>query len=168
MRAGISSRGELTYAKVHGKNTKYIAYLDMNNLYGKAMMMNLPTYGYQLLKMGEDEVHKLLNTYDFNNSTVGYILEVDIDPQDNKSWFNGYQLFPEKIDGKLEATLHPKKNYLVHIAYLQLGVRLGYKLKKVHKVIKFTQDTILKHYTASNTRRGKKPIISSTRTSTSF
>jgi hypothetical protein len=41
MRGGISSRGELTYAKVYGKN-EYIAYLDMNNLYGKAMMMNLP------------------------------------------------------------------------------------------------------------------------------
>jgi hypothetical protein len=57
-----------------------MAYLDMNNLYGKAMMMNLPIGGYQLIKMGEDEVHKLLETYDFNNSTTGFILEVDIDP----------------------------------------------------------------------------------------
>jgi hypothetical protein len=132
MRGGISSRGELTYANVYGKND-YIAYLDKNNLYGKAMMMNLPIGGYQLIKMGEDEVHKLLETYDFNNSTIGFILEVDIDPPDNKAWFNGYPLFPEKIDGKLEATLHPKKNYLVHIAYLQLGVKLeGSQCNKVY------------------------------------
>jgi hypothetical protein len=103
--------------------------------------------------MEEDEVNKLLNIYDFNNSTIGYILEVDTDPPDNKAWFNGYPLFSEKIDGKLEATLHPKKNYLVHIAYLQLGVKLGYKLKKVYNVIKFTQDTIMKHYIVSNTEK---------------
>jgi hypothetical protein len=155
MRGGISSRGELTYANVYDKN-EYIAYLDMNNLYGKAMMMNLPIGGYQLIKMEEREVHKLLKFYDFNNSALGYILEVDIDPPDNKSWFNGYPLFPEKIDGKLEATLYPKKNYLVHIAYLQLGVRLGYKLKKVHTVIRFTQDAILKHYIVSNTEKRKQ------------
>jgi hypothetical protein len=162
MRGGISSRGELLYANVYASQTsrakkkEYIAYLDMNNLYGKAMMMNLPTGNYQLVKMKEEEVHKLLNTYDFNNSTIGYILEVDIDPPENKEWFNGYPLFPEKIDGKLEATLYPKKNYLVHIAYLQLGIRLGYKLKNVHNVIKFTQDCILKHYIASNTEKRKQ------------
>jgi hypothetical protein len=80
----------------------------MNNLYGKAMMMNLPIGNYQLLKMEEAEVHKLFETYDFNNSTIGFILDVDIDPPDNKELFNGYSLFPEKIDGKLEATLYPK------------------------------------------------------------
>jgi hypothetical protein len=81
---------------------------------------------------------------------------VDIDPPENKEWFNGYPLFPEKIDGKLEATLYLKKNYLVQIAYLQLGVRLGYKLVKVHNVIRFTQDCILKHYIASNTEKRKQ------------
>jgi hypothetical protein len=39
---------------------------------------------------------------------------------------------------------------------LQLGVKLGYKLKKVHSVIKFTQDTILRHYIASNTEKRKQ------------
>jgi hypothetical protein len=155
MRGGISCRGELIYANVYDKN-EYIAYLDMNNLYGKAMMMNLPTGDYQIVNMRDDEVHKLLKIYDFHNSSVGYILEVDIDPPENKQWFNGYPLFPEKIDGKLEATLYPKKNYLVHIAYLQLGVRLGYKLVKVHKVIRFTQDAILKHYIVSNTEKRKQ------------
>jgi hypothetical protein len=53
MRGGISSRGELTYAKVYGKKNEYIAYLDMNNLYGKAMMMNLPISDYQLIKIEE-------------------------------------------------------------------------------------------------------------------
>jgi hypothetical protein len=156
MRGGISSRGELTYANVYGRKTEHIVYLDMNNLYGKAMMMNLQVGDYKLLKMQEDEVIKLLETYDFDNSTVGFILDVDIDPPDNKEWFNGYPLFPEKIDDKLEATLYPKEHYLVHIAHLQLGVRLGYKLKKVHSVISFTQEAVMKHYIASNTESRKR------------
>jgi hypothetical protein len=57
MRGGISSRGELTYVNVYGKKNEYIAYLDMNKFYGKAMMMNRSIGEYQLIKMGEAEVH---------------------------------------------------------------------------------------------------------------
>jgi hypothetical protein len=159
MRGGICSRGELTFANVYGKKNEYIAYLDMNNLYGKAMMMKLPVGEYQLIlpKCTDPNrfTEKILN-YNFENSTYGYLLEADIDPPDNKEWFNGYPLFPEKVDGKLECTLFPKRNYLVHIAYLQLGLRLGYKLVKVHRLIKFRHEKVLEQYIKANTEYRKK------------
>jgi hypothetical protein len=136
MRGGICSRGELTFANVYGKKNEYIAYLDMNNLYGKAMMMNLPVGEYKLIIPNISNYQKFIDSvlkYNFENSRYGYLLEVDIDPPENKDLFNGYPLFPEKVDGKLECTLFPKRNYLVHIAYLQLGMKLGYKLVKVIK-----------------------------------
>jgi hypothetical protein len=50
------------------------------------------------------------------------------------------------IDGKLKATLYDKKNYRVHIAYLILGLLLGYKVTKVHLAIRFRQEPIMCNY----------------------
>jgi hypothetical protein len=118
MRGGICSRGELTYMNVYNKPGEHIVYLDMNNLYGKAMILNLPVSDYELDENeyeGQGILNEILN-YDFMNEKTGYILECDIDPPDNKELFNGYPLFPEKIDLKLEVTLLPKRHYFVHIA----------------------------------------------------
>jgi hypothetical protein len=161
MRDGICSRGELTFVNVYGKKNEYIAYLDTNNLYGKAMMMNLPVGEYKLTIVNKEiKDHstylKHILEYDFENKNYGYLLEVDIDPPNNKELFNGYPLFPEKVDGKLECTLFPKRNYLVHIAHLQLGLKLGYKLNKVHRTIKFKQEKVLEKYIQANTEYRKK------------
>jgi hypothetical protein len=48
MRGGICSRSKLTYMNVYNKPGEHIVYLDMNNLYGKAMMLSLPVAGYEL------------------------------------------------------------------------------------------------------------------------
>jgi hypothetical protein len=75
------------------------------------MMLSLPVAGYELDEKeyeSKDILDWILH-YDFTKDRVGYILECDIDPPDNKEFFNGYLLFHEKIDSKLEATLLPKK-----------------------------------------------------------
>jgi hypothetical protein len=117
----------------------------------------LPVSDYELDENeyeGKDILNEILN-YDFMNEKTGYILECDIDPPDNKELFNGYPLFPEKIDAKLETTLLPKRHYLVHIAYLQLGLKLGYKLLKVYRIISFTQKPIMRDYIEYN-NNGRK------------
>jgi hypothetical protein len=73
-----------------------------------------------------------------------------------------YPLFPEKIDGKLKATLYPKVRYKAHIANLRLGMELGYKITKIHRGIKFHQERFMAPYInkLAESRRKNKNIPS--------
>ena len=53
--------------------TRYLQYLDVNNLYGWAMSQPLPTGGFCWVDIKPDEINKLANL-----SEKGYLLEVDI------------------------------------------------------------------------------------------
>ena len=52
---------------------------------------------------------------------------------------------------KVLQTLHDKSNYTIHYKLLQLFVRLGLKVKKVHRVLKFEQEAWLEPYITLNT-----------------
>ena len=70
------------------KPTKYINYLDANNLYGWAMSKPLPTHGFKWMDMGEIE----------NLRNYSCILEVDLEyPRSLHDWHNDYPLAPEQI-----------------------------------------------------------------------
>ena len=76
------------------KPSKYISYLDMNNLYGWAMSLYLPYGGFKWLKN--------VDSFDLNsiseNSLTGYILEVDLEYPDELHYrHNDYPLAPEKL-----------------------------------------------------------------------
>ena len=53
--------------------TRYLQYLDANNLYGWAMSQHLPTGGFQWADAHPDEIGELAN-----HSDHGYLLEVDV------------------------------------------------------------------------------------------
>ena len=53
--------------------TRYLKYLDTNNLYGWAMSQPLPTRGFQWADIHPDEIGELAN-----HSDCGYLLEVDV------------------------------------------------------------------------------------------
>ena len=55
------------------KPTRYLQYLDANNLYGLAMSQPLPTRGFHWVDVHPDEIEELVNRND-----KGYLLEVDI------------------------------------------------------------------------------------------
>lgn len=42
----------------------------------------------------------------------------------------------------------PKKNYVLNLPYLQLAVRLGAKLDKIHSVLEFRQEQFLQPFMA--------------------
>ena len=76
------------------KPSIYIWCLDMNNLYGWAMSGYLPYGGFKWLKS--------LNNFDVNsiseNSSIGYILEVDLKYSDELHYIhNDYPLAPKKL-----------------------------------------------------------------------
>ena len=126
--------------------SKYIQYLDANNLYGWAMSMPLPTHNFKWM---EESVLK-------NWKDHSCILEVDLEyPRSLHDLHNDYPLAPEhikvhKID-KLIPNLGNKKNYVIHYENLKQYLSLGLKLVKIHRGIKFKESSWLEKYITLNT-----------------
>ena len=166
------------YMKTYDKKapTKYIMYLDANNLYGWAMSQYLPTGGFRW--MTKKQIDKLKLTKYAKDSNKGLILEVDLEyPKELHDLHNDYPLAPEKtkvhkdmlsdycqkiadkfkvpagLVHKLIPTLSNKEKYVLHYRNLQLYTELGLKLTKVHRVLEFNQSAWLKQYIDFNTEK---------------
>ena len=168
------------YMKDYNKNkpSKYIMYLDANNLYGWAMSQYLPTGGFKWMK--QEHIDKLdLGKYK-EDSKKGLILEVDLEyPKELHDLHNDYPLGPEKVKvtedmlsdyckkiaekygisvglvSKLIPTLGNKEKYVLHYRNLKLYMNLGLKVTKVHRVLKYDQSPWLKQYIDFNTEKRK-------------
>ena len=125
--------------------SKYLAYLDANNLYGWAMMKPLPVGDFKW--MNEKE---LGHWEDFP-----CILEVDLEyPRGLHDLHNDYPLAPERLKinvEKLIPNLWDKKKYIVHHENLKLYLELGLKVKKIHRGIKFREEPWMRSYIELNT-----------------
>ena len=126
----------------------------------------------------EKEINKInLHSYK-DDSNKGIILEVDLEyPDELHDLHNDFPLCPEKMKinpkilsnycsklrkkysissrqvQKLTTNLYNKNNYVLHYKNLQLYLDLGMKLKKVHRVLEFTQAPFLKEYIDFNTKK---------------
>ena len=146
------------YMKCFNKNkpSKYLMYLDVNNLYGCAMSEKLPTCGFEWLT--DKEINNL-----YNNQIVQVwektpcILEVDLEyPEKLHDLHNDYPLCPERVKcdngvEKLIPNLRNKTKYVIHYKNLMQCLKLGMKLKKIHRGIKFMESAWLKPYIDKNT-----------------
>ena len=126
--------------------TKYITYLDANNLYGWAMCKPLPTRDFEWME--DDEL--------MNWKKHACILEVDLEyPKELHDLHNDYPLAPERLVlGKVEKlvpNLNDKIKYVIHYENLKLYESLGLKITKIHRGIKFEESTWLKKYIDLNT-----------------
>ena len=122
------------------KPTKYIQYLDANNLYGWAMSKPLPTHGFKWIN--EEELEDW--------ESFSCILEVDLEyPESLHDPHNDYPLAPETVTvnnvEKLIPNLRNKNKYVVHYENLKLYERLGLKITKIHRGIKFEERAWLKN-----------------------
>ena len=149
--------------------SKYIMYLDANNLYGWAMSQYLPTGGFRW--MTQKQIHKINLAMCKEDSQKGFIAEVDLEyPEELHDLHNDYPLAPEKVKvtndmlseycknisekygistglvSKLIPTLGNKEKYVLHYRNLQLYIDLGLKVTKVHRVLEFNQSPWLKQY----------------------
>ena len=128
------------------KPSKFLAYLDANNLYGWAMMQPLPVGDFHW--MNDEE---LKNWKDYP-----CILEVDLDyPKELHKTHNDFPLAPERLMiGKVEKlipNLWGKKKYVLHEKNLKLYCDLGLKITKIHRGIKFREEPWMKSYIELNT-----------------
>ena len=77
--------------------SKYIMYLDANNLYGWAMSQYLPTGNFRW--MTDMEISKIDLAKYKENGKKGLILEVDLEyPRELHSLHNDYTVTPEKLN----------------------------------------------------------------------
>ena len=131
--------------------TKYLVYLDANNLFGWAMSQPLPTGGFKWLS---DEELKL-PIEEFPSCFVKVDLEYSEDLHDHFAEFVPApdNIIPEgsKVK-KLAPNLLPKKEYVCHIRNLQLYKKLGVKVTRVHSALKFDESAWLKPYIDLNTK----------------
>ena len=116
----ISNRYGKANNKYMGKSfkdrepSKYITYLDANNLYGWAMSKLLPTHGFKWMKVSELE----------NWENHSCILEVDLEyPKSLHDLHSDYPLAPEQIKvnkiKKLIPNLGDKEKYILHYENLK-------------------------------------------------
>ena len=164
IRGGISiisnryGKANNKYMKDYNKKeaSKYLMYVDANNLYGAAMSEKLPVHSFKW--MSNQEIENI-----FNNRIVQVwektpcILEVDLEyPEELHDLHNDYPLCPERVEcdrgvKKLIPNLRHKNNYVIHYKNLIQCLRLGMKLKKIHRGIKFIETAFLKPYIDKNT-----------------
>jgi hypothetical protein len=155
--------------------SKFLMYLDANNLYGWAMSQPLPNGEFEWV---EDVDNIKLEDY-LGDDGRGMVLEVDLEyPNELHDLHNGYPLAPEskEIDAsmlsnyakniaekfkltiggvrKLITSLGPRKKYVLHVRNLKLHIRghLGMKLTRVHRAVTFKQSCWLKDYIDFNTK----------------
>ena len=55
---------------------------------------------------------------------------------------------------KLVPNFFDKEKYVIHYENLKLYLRLGLKLKLIHRILEFNQSQLLKQYVQFNTQKG--------------
>ena len=154
IRGGIStithrhSKANNKYMKDYNSSeeSKYITYLDANNLYGHAMVQKLPTSDFRWM-----EPHEFENWKD-----MPCILDVDLEySTELHDLHNEYPLAAERLMiGKVEKlvpNLNNKTKYVVHHETLKLYLSLGLKMTRIHKAITFHESNWLAEYIDMNT-----------------
>ena len=166
------------------KELTYIVGFDLNALYSYAMCFPLPYKSFRFLNA--NEIQSLnIDSISLDDDT-GFFLEVDLDyPEELHDKHCQYPLAPEKVaikpnqwsdymqtvcdklgmkkksaGEKLVATLYDKKHYILHYYTLQLYLRLGMKLVKVHRVVSFKQKRFMKKYIHLNIEKRKNATSS--------
>ena len=165
IRGGISiisnryGKANNKYMKDHNKKeaSKYLMYVDANNLYGWAMSQKLPIHSFDWLTDKEIKNLFKVQVVQFWERTP-CILEVDIEyPEELHDLHNDYPLCPERVEcnhgvKKLVPNLRHKNNYVVHYKTLMQYLNLGMVLKKIHRGVKFIECDFLKPYIDMNTK----------------
>ncbi|XP_072403124.1 uncharacterized protein [Diabrotica undecimpunctata] len=153
--------------------SKYILYLDVNNLYGWAMSEALPIGGFKWIedvtKFGVGNLPEghidIMSIQD--DAKEGYFFQVDLeyprelhDKHKDFPFAAEHRIPPGSKLPKLIPTLYPKTKYIMHYRNLKQALANGLILTKIHKVLKFNQSAWLRPYINLNTQLRAKATSS--------
>ena len=131
--------------------SKFLEYLDANNLYGGSMSQPLPTGNFGWAD-GEE-----LNFIPLEELPPCFV-EVDLEyPVELHDYFSDFVPAPDYVrpEGskvkKLAPNLYPKTKYVCHFRNLILYRDLGVKITKIHRALSFDESPWLKPYIDLNT-----------------
>ena len=125
------------------KETSYLRYWDVNNLYGWTMSQKLPVNNFEWIKDTSQFNKDFIKKYN-EESDDGYFLGVDVQYPERLHEFHIDLLFlTERMkiekNEKLVANLHDKTEFVKHIKKkIKVGIISWISVKKVHRVIKFS------------------------------
>lgn len=175
------------YMQDYDKNkpSSFIAYLDANALYSSVMTLKLPVAELRWVKFTPTKVNEILENYS-DESKYGYIFETTLDyPEEIHQKTKDFPLAPEhrivtkdmlspltkaiikklqtKVDKnvKLLTTQYPKQFYKCHVSNLIFYLKMGMKLKKVHRVLQFKQAAVFEPYITFCMQQRQQTNISS-------
>ena len=139
------------------KPTKYLQYLDANNLYGWAMSQPLPIGEFRWVEFRKDRSLKTMVEELVVKKNYGYLLEVDIRyPKNLHAYHNDlpFMCAKMKINGveKLVPNVCYKSKYVIHIKALVQALEHGLVIEKIHRAIEFKQLAWMIEYIDFNTR----------------
>ena len=126
------------------KESPYIQYWDINNLYGWKMSQKIPVNKFEWIKDTSHFNEEFITNYD-EESDEGYFLEVDVQYLEKlHECRDDLPFVPERmkieIIEQLVANLRDKSEYVVQIRNLRQALNHRLVLKKVHRLIKFNQN----------------------------
>ena len=158
-------RGGMTFVNKHhvaaDENTELL-YIDINNLYGWALSQPLPYGNFQWIYSINTlwELIENIKNDALDDEHFGYTFEVDLEtPVYYRNFLDQLPLAPEKRcppDSnvtKLLLTHNNKCNYVVHYRLLSVYLKLGMRVIKVHRAIKYSQDYVFRDYVDMNSRK---------------
>ena len=123
------------------KPTKYLQYLDANNLYGWEMSQLLPTGEFRWIELGDRNPKTIVEEL-VEKKDHGYLLEVDVTyPRELHDSHNDLPFMCDKmkINGieKLVPNLYHKRKYVIRIKALKQAIDHRLVLERIHRFIVF-------------------------------
>ena len=119
------------------KESSYLQYWDVNNLYDWAMLQKLPVNNFEWVKDTSQFNEDFIKNYN-KESDRRYFLEVEVQYTEKlHELHNDLPLLPERMKTekvkKLVANLHDKTEYVIWVRNLKPALNHGLALKKVYK-----------------------------------
>ena len=161
---------------IESDNNIKILHIDMNSLFGFAMLQHPPTGNFQIYannSITESFIDKVLNTHDC--SDIGYVLIVDLiypdiitdksknfsfcpenkinNPNNFREYMKKHVPKPYRPTSKMSCDQTNKEYYIVHYRNLKFYVRMGMIIDKVHRIVSFDQSPCLEKYFDCNTKK---------------